>query len=113
MVRKGSRVQVPERALQKPRESGVSSFWGGPGWRASRTPGMAIDASIVGRLAAQMMDELAQLHPDGRIDAIAFVAAVDAGDGTTTVRFQFADGEGGPLPRWQGLGLLAEVQRAV
>lgn len=76
---------------------------------------MAIDASIVGRLAAQMMDELAQLHPDGRIDAIAFIAAIDAGDGegTTTVRFQFADGKGGPLPRWQGLGLLEEVGRAV
>jgi hypothetical protein len=74
---------------------------------------MAIDATIVGRLAAQMMDELSQLHPDGQIDAIAFIAAIDAGDGTTTVRFQFADGDGGPLPRWQGLGLLEEVGRAV
>lgn len=78
-----------------------------------RTVRVAIDASIVGRLAAQMMDELAQLHPEGRIDAIAFVAAIDAGDGSTTVRFQFADGDGGPLARWQGLGLLEEVRRAV
>jgi hypothetical protein len=75
---------------------------------------MAIDPQQVGAMALAFMEHLEEQHGEtGRLDAIAFIAAVDFGDGHMHTHFSFSDGDGTPLPRYRGLGLLAEVERSI
>jgi hypothetical protein len=75
---------------------------------------MPIDPQQVGAMALDFMEHLEQQHGEsGELDAIAFIAAVDFGNGHMHTHFSFRDGDGAPLPRYRGLGLIAEVERSI
>jgi hypothetical protein len=77
---------------------------------------MPIDPQQVGAMALAFMEHLESEHGDeAELDAIAFIASVHTGHGPgeTKTHFSFRDGNGGPLARYRGLGLLAEVDRNV
>jgi hypothetical protein len=83
--------------------------------RVDTLEGMPIDPQQVGAMALDFMEHLEQQHGEagGELDAIAFIAAVDFGDGHMHTHFSFRNGDGTPLPRYRGLGLLAEVERSI
>jgi hypothetical protein len=68
---------------------------------------MAIDQTIVGNMAANLMEQLeAAYGEDAEITAAALIVAVDHGD-NGTVHSHFSPG----LSTYEGLGLIEHVSR--
>jgi hypothetical protein len=70
---------------------------------------MPIDETQIGRLAAELMEELAtQFGDDAEIERVALIVAVDHGE-QTTVHWKFTPN----TPTYIGRGLLEQVGRAL
>jgi hypothetical protein len=69
---------------------------------------MAIDQTLVGNLAANLMAQLEAVYgEEAEITAAALIVAVDHGENMNTVHSNFSPG----LSSYEGLGLIEHVNR--
>jgi hypothetical protein len=69
---------------------------------------MAIDQTLVGNMAANLMQQLEEAYGDeAEITAAAIIVAVDHGENMNTVHSNFSPG----LSTYEGLGLIEHVNR--
>ena len=73
---------------------------------------MAIDQTVIGNLAAALMEELGQLGDEVSLDAVGLIIAVDKGE-DVTVRYSLVDGKGDGLAPYKALGLLEMVKLGI
>ena len=71
---------------------------------------MAIDRSVVGGAAANLLDDLEQKYGEqGSLDAVVLIVAVDNGEADDSVEYRIYDGNGAGLSAWKAKGLLTMV----
>ena len=75
---------------------------------------MSIDENSFGLAAASFMEQLSEEFPEGsELQSFGFIAAIDHGDGKTTVKFTFLSGAGHPISVHIARGLIAEADRGI
>lgn len=75
---------------------------------------MTIEENKFGLAAADFMEQLSDEFPDGsQLQSFGIIAAIDHGDGNTSVKFTFLAGSGEPVSVYIARGLIAEADRGI
>lgn len=75
---------------------------------------MTMEENKFGPAAAAFMEQLTDEFPsESVLQGFGIIAAIDHGDGNSSVKFTFQTGDGGPLSVYMARGLIAETDRII